>query len=196
MWAQNNPPSTASSRSLVHSHPSNYCGINKIRNFPMSHSITKYSKKINYNMLKNINYSIGSDGSLIGSNYGLKKQRRTSSIQLYRIKNVTMIEIADEQQNQFLKCCEIEINNQIEDLKNDLNTNILNSTVALLAIHSAPFLTSTGSSTSSGDSSDLHLVAYGGQAGLVRVHFFHPSLLNSRIQVFQQQQQKKKPSEE
>lgn len=184
------------SKSIPHSHPSPYSGVNKIRNFPMScknsnknnnnnnnnnNNINSEENCIDYNTLKNIICSIGSDGSLIGSIYTLKKQKKTAVTQLYRINNLSMIEIMEN--NQFMKCCEIEINTQIQDFKPDLTTNISPSTVSLLALHSSPLIFNTQANNY--DFNELHLIGYGGQGGLVRINLFHQSYLHPRIQIFQ-----------
>lgn len=147
--------------------------------------IKNNDNSINYNSLKNTNCSISSDGSLVGSIHYMKKQKKTPITQLYRINNLSMIEIVEN--DEFIKCCEIEINNQVEEMKPDLSTVLPTSTVSLLSLHSTPLFLCNSLSPSL-SSSELHLIAYGGNAGLVRIHLFHQLLLHPRIQVFQNQQ--------
>jgi hypothetical protein len=181
LWAQEHQQTT---RFLAHSHPSLYGGVTRLLHLPDSPS-TVYC---------NLCCSISSDGSLIGSSYPLVKKgkKKIDSIHFYRIHEVTMQEEISSSTGEVVRYAEVVINDKIKEAKPDLSTRISPPPVALLGLHATDLagnLSARGSESPlplASNLSGFHLIASGGQAGLVRLHLLHSSCFHSRIQLFQE----------
>jgi hypothetical protein len=168
------------SRFVTHSHPSLYSGVNRLLHLPDSPTA-----------FCNLCCSIASDGSLVGSSYPLikKGKKKVDAIHFYRIHEVTMQEEISSATGEVVRYAEVVVNDKIKEAKPDLSTRISPPPVALLGLHATDLAgnLSDRSSVSPLPSrlSAFHLVAYGGQAGLVRLHLLHSSCFHPRIQLFQ-----------
>jgi hypothetical protein len=192
LWCQQqqgDSQQSSSTRLLTHTHPSLYSGVNKI--IHLSEASAASPDALPSPAPLNLCCSISSDGSLIGSAYPLQKKskKKVDTVQFFRLQEVTMAEEQQQQQGQegvIVRYAEIIISDQLGEVKPDLSTRVSPPPVALIGLHSTELAGHRRHYPAQLMPTGFHLLAYGGQAGLVRVHLLHPSCFHPRIQLFQE----------
>lgn len=90
---------------------------------------------------------------------------------------------------EIVRYAEVVVNETLKEAKSDFSTRISPPPVALLGLHAtdlAGHRSAQGPESTLADNlSDFHVIAYGGQAGLIRLHLIHSSCFHPRIQLFQ-----------